>query len=101
MVVPAVLVLVGRSMRRAASLQPVLHEPRQRSGRLRFLETASPGGDVPDPPRPGGGGPYPPPPTATTNCRSGETVYAADSKSAARKGLRVQVSSPAPAELLR
>src|SRR5262245_52095473 len=27
--------------------------------------------------------------------RSGETVYAADSKSAARKGLRVQVSSPA------
>ena len=28
--------------------------------------------------------------------RSGETVYAADSKSAARKGLRVQVSSPAP-----
>lgn len=32
--------------------------------------------------------------------RSGETVYAADSKSAARKGLRVQVSSPAPAKLL-
>ena len=35
--------------------------------------------------------------------RSGEMVYAADSKSAAqasRKGLRVQVSSPAPAESL-
>jgi hypothetical protein len=32
--------------------------------------------------------------------RSGETVYAADSKSAARKGLRVQVSSPALAESL-
>ena len=33
--------------------------------------------------------------------RSGETVYAADSKSAALTGLRVQVSSPAPAKLLR
>ncbi len=33
--------------------------------------------------------------------RSGETVYAADSKSAARKGLRVQVSSPAPRKSLR
>jgi hypothetical protein len=33
-----------------------------------------------------------------TKSRSGETVYAADSKSAARKGLRVQVSSPAHAK---
>ena len=47
-VVPAVLVLVGGAMGRPADLQPFLHETRERSGRLGFLEPASPGGDIAD-----------------------------------------------------